>query len=90
MVKFTDLVLVICAVLLVLLVTSEIARSSQVPMVKNATGSPGNWSYYDGRNTFIHCNCGPDGFRDMIFYGNRISDTEGWCKLVLVSERTAT
>ena len=91
MVKFTDLVLVICAVLLVLLVASAIAQYSQVPMIKNLTyEAKGNWSYYDGKNTLIHCDCGSDGYRDMIFYGNRTPDTEGWCKMILVSERTTT
>ena len=75
-------------VLLAFSIGATYADVSHIMVSRNATNTTGNWSYYDGQNTFMHCDCGADGFRDMIMYGNR-SDLEGWCRMALVSERTA-
>ena len=41
--------------------------------IKNApdmTNVTGNWTYYDGSNTLIHCDCEGDTTVDIIVYGN--------------------
>jgi hypothetical protein len=75
--------------LLAFAIGATYADVSHIMTASNATNTTGNWSHYDGQNTFIHCDCGPDGYRDMIMYGN-VTAIEGWCRMVLVSERTAT